>query len=144
SYRRKGGRFMSKSLLERVSEHRTLGAAPQPQIEWVANRGRLRSLAAGQILTSKKGPVEGLHVVLSGHLAIYVDGGSGRRKIMEWRGGDMTGMMPYFRVIAPPRGLVAGGPTEVGRVPSGELPQSICGCHALTASRVYLMVYCAP
>ena len=76
---------MSKSLLERLSEHRTLGAAPQPQIEWVANRGRLRSLAAGQILTSKKGPVEGLHVVLSGHLAIYVDGGSGRRKIMEWR-----------------------------------------------------------
>jgi len=61
---------MSKSLLERLSEHRTLSVAPQPQIEWVANRGRLRSLAAGQILTSKKGPVDGLHVVLSGHLAI--------------------------------------------------------------------------
>lgn len=131
---------MSKSLLERLSEHRTLSAAPQPQIEWVANRGRLRSLAAGQILTSKKGPVDGLHVVLSGHLAIYVDGGSGRRKIMEWRGGDITGMMPYSRLIAPPGDVVAEEPTEVVTVPSGDLPQMICDCHELTAILVHLMV----
>ena len=50
----------------------------------------------GDVLTSKDGPVEGLHIVLDGQLAIYVDRGAGRRKIMEWRAGDVTGSAAVF------------------------------------------------
>ena len=89
------------SLLERLSTHRTIGTAPQDQIAWIAEHGVLHHLDSGAVLTSKNGQVEGLHVVLDGHLAIYVDRGAGRRKIMEWRGGDVTGLMPYSRLVAP-------------------------------------------
>ena len=78
------------SLLERLSTHRTLGSVPQDQIAWIATHGVLRRLDSGAVLTSKDGQVEGLHVVLDGHLAIHVDRVAGRRKIMEWRGGDVT------------------------------------------------------
>ena len=75
----------SESLLDRLSRHRVLAAAPPNQIQWVARHGVQRTLLPGDILTPKQGRVTGLHIVLSGHLTIYVDQGSGPRKVMEWR-----------------------------------------------------------
>src|SRR3954468_17231992 len=70
-------------LIDRLLTHRMLGSAPPDQIAWIAAHGALRQLETGAILTSKDGPVEGLHIVLNGHLTIYVDPGAGRLKVME-------------------------------------------------------------
>lgn len=128
------------SLFERLSAHRTLGSVPQPQIEWVATHGVLRHLDTGAVLTSKDGQVEGLHVVLAGHLSIYVDRGAGRHKVMEWRGGDVTGLLPYSRLVAPPGDVVAEEPTDVVTVYRNELPELIHECTELTATLVHVMV----
>jgi signal transduction histidine kinase len=126
--------------LERLSAHRTLSAVPREQIAWVAEHGVFRKLETGAVLTSMNGQVEGLHVVLSGHLSIHVDRGTGRRKIMEWRGGDITGLMPYSRMVAPPGDVIAEEPTEVVTVYRNELPQMIHECYELTAALVHIMV----
>ena len=130
----------SESLLHRLLAHRTLGTAPQEQIQWVADHGVQHTLAAGEVLTSQKGPVAGLHVVLSGHLTIHVDQGSGKRKIMEWRGGDITGLMPYSRLVAPPGDVVAEEPTDVLTIQREDLPKLIRECHELTAILVHIML----
>src|SRR5262245_6115 len=130
----------SPSLLERLTAHRTLSAAPQEQIAWLAAHGVLRHLDSGSVLTSMKGQVEGLHVVLSGHLSIHVDRGTGRRKIMEWRGGDVTGLMPYSRLVAPPGDVVAEEPTEVFTVYRQDMPEMIRECQELTAIFVHIML----
>jgi len=78
----------SPSLLERLIAHRTLSAAPREQIAWVAAHGALRHLDSGAVLTSMKGQVEGLHVVLSGHLSIHVDRGPGAGR--SWNGAVGT------------------------------------------------------
>jgi len=130
----------SFSLLERLTAHRTLSAAPQEQIAWLGAHGVLRHLDSGAVLTSMKGQVEGLHVVLSGHLSIHVDRGAGRRKIMEWRGGDVTGLMPYSRLVAPPGDVVAEEPTEVVTVYREDIPEMIRECQELTAIFVHIMV----
>jgi len=130
----------SLSLLERLTAHRTLSAAPQEQIAWLGAHGVLRHLDSGAVLTSMKGQVEGLHVVLSGHLSIHVDRGAGRRKIMEWRGGDVTGLMPYSRLVAPPGDVVAEEPTEVVTVYREDIPEMIRECQELTAIFVHIMV----
>ena len=44
-------------------------------------------------------PVDGLFVLLTGHIAIFVDRGAGRHKVMEWRAGDVTGVLPYSRLV---------------------------------------------
>ena len=128
------------SLLERLSTHRTLGSAPQDQIAWVAAHGVLRHFDAGTVLTSKDGQVEGLHVVLDGRLSVHVNRGTGRRKIMEWRSGDVTGLMPYSRLVAPPGDVVAEEPTEVVTVYRKDLPGMIRECHELTATLVHVMI----
>ena len=127
-------------LVKRLSTHRTLGSVPQDQIAWVAAHGVLRHLDAGAVLTSKDGQVEGLHVVLDGHLAIYVDRGAGRHKIMEWRGGDVTGLMPYSRLVAPPGDVLAEEPTELVTVHRNDMPEMIRECNELTATLVHVMV----
>ena len=70
----------SMDLLDRLAEHKTLGAAPREELAWLAAHGTLRTLAAGEILSHKDAPVEGLYVLLSGHVALSVDRGSGPQK----------------------------------------------------------------
>ena len=84
-------------LVDRLAGHKTVGAAPREELTWLASHGGLRQLQAGQVLTAKGTPPAGLFVVLSGSLAMSVDRGAGPRKIMEWREGDVTGLLPYSR-----------------------------------------------
>jgi signal transduction histidine kinase len=128
------------SVLERLSAHRILGAVPQEQIAWVAAHSVFRELEPGVVLTSMHGQVEGLHVVLSGYLSIHVDRGAGRRKIMEWRGGDVTGLMPYSRLVAPPGDVIAEEPTEIVTVHRNDFPEMIRQCYELTAALVHVML----
>ena len=128
------------SLVERLSSHRTLAALPRHEIEWVASHGVLRHLDSGVVLTPKQGPVDGLHIVLAGYLTIHADQATGRRKIMEWRDGDVTGLMPYSRLLAPPGNVVAEEPSEILTVFRAELIEMIRECPELTAILVHVMV----
>ncbi|MEQ1729960.1 MAG: hypothetical protein ABL982_16465, partial [Vicinamibacterales bacterium] len=84
------------ALLEQLSQHLTLGAAPRAELEWLAANGAVRTLEEGTLLTKTGGaPPDGLFIVLSGHIVIHVDRGEGPTKVMEWRGGGVTGMLPY-------------------------------------------------
>src|SRR5262249_22453762 len=78
--------------------------------------------------------------VLDGHLTIYVDRGAGRRKIMEWHGGDVTGLLPYSRLVTPPADVTAEEPTDLVTVHRDELPEMIRQCHDVTAKCVHAMV----
>ena len=126
-------------LADRLVNHRTLGASPQSQIAWIAAHGVLRRMAVGEVLTSNDGPVEGLHIVLEGQLAIYVDRGAGRRKIMEWRAGDVTGVLPYSRIVSP-SGDVVEEPSEVLTIHRNDLPEMIHECNEVTATLVHVML----
>ena len=133
-------RAMSQDLLDRLTGHRILATIPPEQVAWVANHGKLRHLNPGDVLTSKDTKVEGLHIVLDGHLSIYVDRGAGRRKIMEWHGGDVTGLMPYSRLVSPPGDVTAEQPTDVVTVYREDMPQMIHECTELTAALVHIML----
>src|SRR6476660_4473699 len=100
-------------LVDRLAEHKGLGAAPREELGWLASHGSVRELQTGDVLTPKGTLVEGLFVVLSGRLAMFVDRGAGLHKIMEWRQGDVTGLLPYSRLVSPPGDSVAQEPTTV-------------------------------
>ena len=99
-------------LVDRLEGHKTLGAAPREELEWLAAHGFVRQLEAGEVLSSKDKPVEGMFVVLSGRIAIYVDRGKGLHKMMEWREGDVTGVLPYSRMVSPPGDSIAQESTD--------------------------------
>jgi signal transduction histidine kinase len=59
---------------------------------------------------------------------------------MEWRGGDVTGLMPYSRLVSPPGDVIAEKPTEVVTVFRSDLPEMIRQCYELTATLVHVML----
>ena len=127
-------------LVDRLAAHKTLGAAPREELEWLASHGSLRRLSEGDVLTKRGLPVEGLFVVLYGHLAIYLDRGTGRNKIVEWRDGDVAGILPYSRLVAPPADSVAQEPSEILAVPRDSFPAMMRECPEVTAILVHTML----
>jgi len=84
--------------------------------------------------------VRGLYIVLSGHLSIYIDRGAGPHKAMEWRGGDVSGLLPYSRLVGSPGDVRAEEPTEIFMIPREEIPALIRECYELTAIFVHVML----
>ena len=127
-------------LVDRLAGHKTIGEAPREELAWLASHGSVRQLNAGGVLTAKGAVVDGLFVVLSGCIAIFVDRGAGLRKIMEWRGGDVTGMLPYSRLVSPPGDTVAQEPSTILAIPRDQLRDMIRECHHVTSILVHTMV----
>ena len=100
-------------LIDRLAEHKTLGSAPREELAWLAKHGSIRSLAAGEVLSRRGVQVEGLYVVLSGHVSLSADRGAGLQKMIEWRAGDVSGVLPYSRLVNPPGDAIAQEPTEI-------------------------------
>ena len=129
------------SLIDRLLNHRTVGSVPRAELEWVLARSRVRDLNKGEILTaSAQERVMGLYFILSGRLAIYVNHGTGPRKVMEWIGGDLTGMMPYSRLKTPPGDVVAEEPTTTVMLDREHLEDLKRDCPELTTVCVHVML----
>jgi signal transduction histidine kinase len=131
---------VTADLVERLAGHKTLGAAPREELAWLGSHGALRHLDQGMVLSAKGEPVTGLFVVLAGHIAIYVDRGAGRHKVIEWRAGDVAGMLPYSRLVSPPGDSVAQEPSEILEVPRGDLAAMIRDCPEITSILVHKML----
>jgi signal transduction histidine kinase len=140
-YHSSGSEHVTTSdLVDRLTAHKTLGAAPREELAWLASHGSLRFFKEGDVVSVKSTPVEGLFVVLTGHFAIFVDRGAGRHKVMEWRGGDVGGVLPYSRLVTPPGNSLALEPSEILVVPRGHLTAMIRDCHEVTSILVHKMV----
>ena len=127
-------------LIDRLAEHKTLGTAPRVELAWLAAHGTLRHLDAGDILSHKGAPVEGLYVVLSGHVSLSVERGSGPQKMIEWRTGEVSGILPYSRMTSAPGDAVAEEATEILALPREELQALTRECFEVTRILVHTML----
>ena len=127
-------------VVDRLATHKTIGQAPRAELEWLAAHGSVRHMNVGDVLTAKGNTVEGMFIVLSGRISITVDRGTGPQKIMEWREGDVTGLLPYSRIVTPPADTVAEESTEIFAVPRDHVHAMIRECHTVTSTLVHTMV----
>ena len=130
----------ASDLIDRLAEHKTLGTAPREELAWLAAHGSLRSLKAGEVLSHKGMQVEGLYVVLSGHVSLSVDRGSGPQKMIEWRAGEVSGVLPYSRMVNPPGDAIAQEPTEILALDRKHLRALTYECFEITSILVRTML----
>ena len=132
------------TIVQRLREHATLGGAPVVELEWLAAHGYLRRFATGDyvIRTGQMRATMGLIVVLTGHLVLYVDRGrgGGRRKVAEWRGGEVSGILPYSRTTTAIGDAFVEADTEIWMVDRDHFPEMIRTCPELTAILVHVML----
>ena len=78
--------------------------------------------------------------MLSGHLAMFVDRGAGLHKMMEWRQGDITGMLPVLAAGQPAGRFRRAGTDEILSVHRDHLHEMIRECHEITSILVHTML----
>jgi signal transduction histidine kinase len=127
-------------LIERLAEHKALGSAPPEELAWLVEHGTLRHLEAGEVLSHKGEQVEGLYIVLSGHVTLSVDRPTGPQKTIEWRTGEVSGILPYSRLKTPPGDAVAMEPTEILSIPREQLQELTRACYQVTTILVHMMI----
>ena len=71
---------------------------------------------------------------------MFVDRGSGPNKAVEWHPGDVTGVLPYSRLVTPPGNVIALEPTELLAIPRGRLRAMTRECCEVTSTLVHVML----
>ena len=127
-------------LIARLAEHKTLSTVPREELAWLAANGILHKLETGETLERKGVQVEWLHVILSGHIVLSVDRGSGPQKAIEWYSGEISGILPYSRLGSPPGDAIAQEPTEILSIPRGCLRALTHECFEVTTILVHNML----
>src|SRR5512146_3492098 len=131
-----------QAIVQRLREHATLGGAPLQELEWLAANGQLRRYAAGEtpIRQGELAGLNGLMAVFTGHLVLYVKRGRGRRKVAEWHGGEVSGVLPYSRITVAIGDGGAESDTELWLVDRDHFPEMIRECPEVTAILVHVML----
>ena len=127
-------------LMTRLAQHRALGAAPAREHQWLVDHGTLRTLAAGDILARKGEQATSLLVLFTGRIVIRIDRGAGSHALIEQKGGDVTGELPFSRGTRAPNDVVADEPSEMLAIARELLPELIRECPVITATMVHAMI----
>jgi signal transduction histidine kinase len=129
-----------QDLVERLAAHRLVGAAPRSELVWLAAHGQLRKLQAGEQVFSVEAPLLALYVLFSGRIVVYTGHGEVKKKTMEWKGGEVTGLLPFSRATAAPGPTFAEEPTEVLVLSREHFRELTRECYELTAIFVHDML----
>jgi signal transduction histidine kinase len=128
-------------MLERLRQHSTLGGVPEHELEWLAAHGKLLRYAKGDLALKRGEPASiGMMVLLTGHIAVYLEHGRGRQKGAEWHGGEVTGVLPYSRVATALGDMVAEMESEIWVVRRDHFSEMTRECPATTEILVHVML----
>ncbi len=130
----------STDLLDRLAAFATFEGVPRAQLAWLADHGERRLAVQNEVLASPGDPLAALWVVMAGHLAIRISHGAGTRKALEWRAGEVTGVLPYSRLSKAPGTTTAEEASELLSVHRDHFPEMISTCHELTSVFVHIML----
>jgi signal transduction histidine kinase len=127
-------------LIARLEAHRVLRGVPREELQWIVDHGEVETLEPGSLPITTRITIDWLWIVLSGRVSLRVDRGVGPRKVDEWGAGDVTGLLPYSRLVASIGDALVEERAEVVRVEKGHFPELISKCHEITARLVHEML----
>lgn len=130
----------TRTLAERLRSHTVLGKAPEWELAWLQAHGSLQHVEVGGFMVRAGQEVDGLYAVLKGRLAIHVEKAYGRRKVMEWGEGEVTGILPYSRMGVSPGDSVAEEDSDLFFLPREHIPGLIHACPETASILVHVMV----
>jgi len=135
-----GGPTTDTDMIERLSRHTTVGAAPREELAWLVTHGHMEHRAVGETVSTHATPLTAMYIVLSGRISIHLIRGAVRHKAAEWRAGDVTGLLPYSRLVAPPGDTLVEEAADLFVVPREQFPAMARECPELVAILVHVML----
>lgn len=127
-------------LIGRLETFPALARLPKGEREWLVAHGELVAFKVGETALHKGDPLDRMFIVLSGHITVHRDRGAGPRWVMDWRPGDVTGILPYSRASVSTVDIHLDEETEVLAVHVQHFPEMIQRCPDFTTHVVHLML----
>jgi signal transduction histidine kinase len=127
-------------MVDKLANVKLLKNVPREELEWLVDHGRMERFAAGTVMRPHDLPLPGLALVMSGSLAIHVDRMGIQRRVMQWHTGDLTGILPYSRMVNPPGDTIVHEEVEVFTVDKTEFREMTTACPEFTAICVHTML----
>lgn len=128
------------NLIDKLARLPNLGEIPSEELEWLVSHGQFEVHDVGTVLGPKDIPLKKLWIIFSGCIAVRVNRGAGPRLVIEWRSGDVSGMLPYSRMIAPPGNNYVAEKCELLSINTMDFKEMIHLCPKFTAYTVHLML----
>jgi len=130
----------ASALVDRLAALPQLKSIPREELEWLVAHGELEVYDAGTVIAPKGVRIEKLWIFLSGHVVVQVDRGVGPRKVTDWRAGDVSGMLPYSRMVGPPGDNYLEEASEFLSVHQRHFHEMAHRCPVFTAHTVHCML----
>jgi signal transduction histidine kinase len=127
-------------LVERLANVKLLKNVPRAELEWLADHGQIELWEAGKVFRPHDIVLPGLALVLSGSLAIHVERMGIHRRVMQWHEGDLTGTLPYSRMVNPPGDTVVHEDLVAFTVDKEHFREMTRQCPEFTAICVHTML----
>jgi signal transduction histidine kinase len=127
-------------LVDRLSNLKILKTVPRAELEWLVDHGRIEKWEAGKVFRPHDQQLPGLAIVLSGSLAIHVERMGIHRRVMQWHDGDLTGALPYSRMVNPPGDTIVHEELEAFTVDKEHFLGITRHCPEFTAICVHTML----
>ena len=132
--------MVDTNLISRLVSLQKFSEIPLNELEWLVAHGQFKVHEEGAVLAPKDKPLKKLWIIFSGCIAVRVDRGVGPRLVIEWRSGDVSGMLPYSRMIAPPGNNYVAERCELLSISIMDFKEMIQLCPKFTAYTVHLML----
>lgn len=130
---------MNNYLIDRLSALPGFSEIPREELGWLVKHGNIEIQDPG-IIAPKGDRIEHLWIILSGHMTIRVDRGTGPKMVTEWRAGQVIGILPYSRMVQTPGDTYAEEKSETLKIHRTLFPQMINKCPLFTAFTVHSMI----
>jgi signal transduction histidine kinase len=128
------------ALVDRLANLKILKSVPRSELEWLVDHGRVEHWEAGKVFRPHDKELPGLAIVLTGSLAIHVERMGIHRRVMQWHDGDLTGALPYSRMVNPPGDTVVHEELEAFTIDREHFPAIARECPEFTAICVHTML----
>lgn len=127
-------------LVERLANLKILKNVPRQELEWLVAHGKLSHYEAGKVFRPQDEALPGLTILLSGTVAIHIDRMGIQRRVMQWHAGDLTGALPYSRMVNPPGDTIVHEDAEIFEVDKEHFRAITRECPEFTAICVHTML----
>lgn len=127
-------------IMALLAVHRTIGTAPQSELEWLAAHGERRLFGVGKAFVDPEAPAEEMIIIFSGDASISVERGGERKKFMEWHAGDVTGLLPYSRMKRSPGVSMVESQVDGLVIHKRDFTELTRECPTVTDNLVHIMI----
>jgi signal transduction histidine kinase len=127
-------------IVEQLAAHRTASAAPRNELEWLASHGTMRHYDIGDVFVQPGANAEEMIFIFSGHGSISVERAGEKKKFMEWRAGDVSGLLPYSRMKRPPGVTTTEEPIDGLVIHKDQFTELTHECPVMTEILVHIML----